>query len=509
MDSSLLLNDYSILNHNFDKERIKALARQKFIYYIAYKSPWYQFKKHHILICHYLQKWIDGEIENLMMSTPPRGGKTELCGRNIPSFLLGYERTCQDAILLGTFDKSLSGEIGEDVRRYMALPEYQELFPDIQTLGRSDVGTKFNTTAGGGFRGIGKKSFTTGRDGTWLIFDDMLSGLLEAKKKENLINLHQWYTSVFEARETQGKTGNKPRKLGLSTRWAEDDLIGWILKNEPEEWTYINIPALCEDPATDILGRELDESIWEENAALTAAKLKLKRKRDPLVFSKVFQGNPTPASGNFFKPSKTTFYIKTDPEFFKTTINRIFISCSTPDYELGDVTKEPYCFSIWYETEDKALYLVKANRLKNSLDVIYNYILTLKTIFKPSKIVFDSNERAVQICDLLATQNPEILYEKVKGKSMAIASISKVVLQSPQIKILDHDLIRSQLKSFPNSTEDDIIRSISNFVTWYSFNYPISSFSSSRDEILKSLPKARIDKKYKKHYGNRAKISFR
>ena len=41
----------------------------------------------------------------------------------------------------------------------------------------------------------------------------------------------------------------------IGTRWNEADLIGTLLAEEPDRWTYVNIPAIAEVGIPDALGR--------------------------------------------------------------------------------------------------------------------------------------------------------------------------------------------------------------------------------------------------------------
>src|SRR5580692_8061931 len=48
----------------------------------------------------------------------------------------------------------------------------------------------------------------------------------------------------------------------LHTRWAEDDLIGWLTREL--KWDYVNIATVCDDERDDSLGRTLGEPAWPE-----------------------------------------------------------------------------------------------------------------------------------------------------------------------------------------------------------------------------------------------------
>jgi predicted phage terminase large subunit-like protein len=90
----------------------------------------------------------------------------------------------------------------------------------------------------------------------------------------------------------------------ILTRWHHDDLAGRLLAEEGSTWKIINIPARADhDPSkgeTDILGREPGEymiSARGRSQEQWALREKTAGKR---TFASLYQGRPTPDSGNLF-----------------------------------------------------------------------------------------------------------------------------------------------------------------------------------------------------------------
>ena len=464
-----------------NKKRFQELARKEFKYFIAYVAPWYLFKSFHLMIVDKLQQLIDGDIQQLMISLPPRAGKSQLCSRFLPAFLLGRRESYLDSVLLGSFDKTLSGDFGKDVKKIIKLEAYKELFPDIELIGRSDVGSYFSTTAGGDFRGVGVNSATTGRDGTWLIADDTLADDKEASKKDNLVKLHNWWTTVFEARETVGKSGNEPRKLVLSTRWAEEDLIGWLQKNEPEKWVYLNIPALAETE-DDILGRKIDESLWEENAALRAEKLILKRNRNPVTFAKVFQGKPASEKGNFFNRNKLHFVM---PDEIPPRRTHYYISLGTPNFkEVEDVSS---CITVWQRTPTNDVYMVRVIRDNFDAGALFNKTMDLRDQYKPTGTIYDSHDLGAAVWSIARKQGKRTKPMRVRDSFSQSVNKAKLALESPKIKITLFDEVAEQLQGYPTAMDDDIVRSIVNFINWYSTKVYLGDFRLGGDSVSRRI----------------------
>lgn len=89
-----------------------------------------------------------------------------------------------------------------------------------------------------------------------------------------------------------------------NTRWHEDDIVGRITdKTNPkwsrdfsEGWEIIRLPAIAEED--DPLGRAPGEALWPERFGLEY--LEQMKAANPVAFSALYQGNPTPAEGAFF-----------------------------------------------------------------------------------------------------------------------------------------------------------------------------------------------------------------
>jgi predicted phage terminase large subunit-like protein len=89
------------------------------------------------------------------------------------------------------------------------------------------------------------------------------------------------------------------------TRWHEDDLAGRLLEKEGDKWEVIKIPAECEDPATDPLGRKLGEMLWKE---WFTPEMFAEAKSSPRMWASLYQQRPAPEEGAFFERSWLKYY---------------------------------------------------------------------------------------------------------------------------------------------------------------------------------------------------------
>lgn len=109
---------------------------------------------------------------------------------------------------------------------------------------------------------------------------------------------------------TRRRTPATPTIL-IMQRLHVDDLVGWTKKNEPDQWEYVEVPALDEN----------DKSFWEER--YPAEELKRIREINPYKFQAQYQQNPIIAGGQMIKSEWFQFY-QTHPKY-----TRIFITSDT------------------------------------------------------------------------------------------------------------------------------------------------------------------------------------
>lgn len=88
----------------------------------------------------------------------------------------------------------------------------------------------------------------------------------------------------------------------MATRWATDDPSGMLIKEFGFE--YLNIPAICEDEASDPVGRKLGEILWDHHSLAEYRRLE---KVDPWGFAAMYQGRPTPRGEAVFRGLPTRF----------------------------------------------------------------------------------------------------------------------------------------------------------------------------------------------------------
>jgi len=295
-------------------------ARETLRAFTLYTKPDYIFNWHHEIIIRALERLLAGIITRLVISAPPRHGKSELVSRRFPSFALGKNPDLQ--VISTSYAASLASRMNRDVQRIIDSDRYRLLFPDTR-LGGDNVR---NDARGGWLRNsnlfeiVGRRGIyqsagvggpITGTGGDLIIVDDPVKNWKEAKSKVIRKAIWEWYTSTLWSRlEDSKKDGREGKLLICMTRWDEEDLAGMVLdkakKDEgAEQWEHINLESIAETPS-DYDPREMGEPLWPEKMSLK--RLERARAQDPRVFSALFQGKPSPEGGKIFDPKGWKYY---------------------------------------------------------------------------------------------------------------------------------------------------------------------------------------------------------
>lgn len=264
----------------------------------------------------YIAKRIQNAIETpnedpdkyklLLISTPPRHGKTDLVSKHLPAWYLGnYPK---NNVILSSYSADLSNSNSNAAKNIFKswAPILWNVNPSKTTFKKTLWETQYGGAAlssgiGGGITGFGADLF---------VIDDFLKDYEEAESQRIRDNIWNWWQSVALTRLHPGAV-----VIIIATRWNEDDLIGRLkkqMKNDPDEFPFeceeINFPAIAEqDNNDDILGREEGEALW--GSRYSAGRLKNVMKAvGHYIWNALFQGNPTPRSGSLFKRDNFRYY---------------------------------------------------------------------------------------------------------------------------------------------------------------------------------------------------------
>lgn len=209
----------------------------RYIFEKEYETPlleaWY-----HALLCRALEKVASGELTRLIINIPPAYGKTEFAVRLFVSWFLG--KYPKKRVIYTSYSDDLANKTPAEVKGIITSQTYQSVFPNMK-MGRKTAdkewylesnGGMFSTTVGGGI---------TGFHGNVVIIDDPMKAI-EKNSKATRDMVTEFYKGSITSRLR--KDDPNSAIIVIMQRLHEEDLVGYLLKNEPEVWTHINLTGI-------------------------------------------------------------------------------------------------------------------------------------------------------------------------------------------------------------------------------------------------------------------------
>jgi predicted phage terminase large subunit-like protein len=243
------------------------LSSKSFLAFLCYTDARYEPSDVHRYLANKLEKVESGEIKRLIITMPPRHGKSRIAGIEFPAWFLGKDPT--RSVIMSSYGDALSLKHSREARDRCKSVAFSKIFPKAipnpklqskNTWGFMQGGSYSSTTVGGGMTGLGADL---------LIIDDPHKNRQEAESKLVRDRIWEWFTSTaFTRLSRHGAV------VLIMTRWHVDDLVGKLLSDEynnhlkemgqeDEKWDLVELPAICEKNV-DELGRKKGEALWSE-----------------------------------------------------------------------------------------------------------------------------------------------------------------------------------------------------------------------------------------------------
>lgn len=361
----------------YDKELIKLeakkeLARRDFWHYckLLGKKDFYNDKKEYLKdLCNQLQSFIDSNKKILVINMPPRFGKSYTATLFV-QWLLGKNNKLK--IMTGSYNETLSSTFAKQVRDMIATEQtqgvtvYRDIFPDTKikygeasmnkwALEGSQVANYLATSPTGTATGFGADL---------IVIDDLIKNSEEAYNSNVLEKHIDWFTNTMLSRTEKGF-----KLIIIMTRWASNDLAGFILSNY-DDVVHINYKAINDD------GTPLDEG----TLSLEDFEFKTKNMAKEIVYAN-YQQEPIDIKGRLYSSIKTYSQLPMDS-------NNNLLFTAYKNYTDTADTGEDYLCSICYGVYNKEAYI---------LDVLYTKEPMEITEPATAKILMDNNIKEADI----------------------------------------------------------------------------------------------------------------
>lgn len=214
----------------------RRLARRNFADFCTYVYPSYQPVWHLIQLASLLQQ-IGGDVRRLIVSMPPRHGKSLTTSVLFPAWFLAKDPNRR--VILTSYSISLSRRFSRQCRNLWQTGKFKALFGlNISPTSKSADAWDIDGYDGGMLvAGIG--GGITGHGADLLLIDDPIKNEEEASSGLMRDKLWEWYTTTAYTRlQPNGSI------VVVATRWHEDDLIGRLIMQASERWHILHLPAI-------------------------------------------------------------------------------------------------------------------------------------------------------------------------------------------------------------------------------------------------------------------------
>lgn len=340
-------------------------------------------------------------ISRLMIMMPPRHGKSELCSRNFPAWMLGIHPDCQ--IILTSYGADLAVKNSRAVREIVESEYYKAIFGrysiykgapiELSSDSRSAQSWSLSSPHLGSVTAAGVGGGITGLGADLLVIDDPFKNREEAESESRRELVDDWYKSSARTRLSPWGA-----VIVFHTRWHPDDQAGRLMNrmlNDPlaDQWEIINLPALGLDayavdrdeqllkmrdgvylPLSDPLGRQAGEPLWGERFSREAL-ISTKAELGNYDFEALYQQTPFPKSGQKYKrewmkvitklPEGVTIkhvvrmWDKANSTRGDFTVGVLMAYCSDGNFYIVDVTRGQWTS---YERDQKMLKTAMLDR---------------------------------------------------------------------------------------------------------------------------------------------------
>ena len=335
--------------NTLDGELFRRRLRKDYGAYCQYvnKEQGFYMTNFHRYLCREIQDFLEAPsdlaMSILLLSVPPRHGKSYTVTETLPSWFLGNNPDGNVIIASyeGTFAESFSRRNRDKFAQYA--PDVFRVNPNKNVQGVA----LWETEKGGRCRAAGLKGGITGFGAELFIIDDPIKNKEAADSESILTKIHEEMGPSVQSRIHPGG-----KLIVIQTRWVENDVIGYI-QTHWNEFIYktINLPCECEDEENDPLGRKLGESLMgphlgdhdlparirNDNNWLKSKKTLVMAGEGERTWNALYQGHPTAANGNLFKQEWWQLYRRSDMdvtqfEYLQLSVDATFKQTETSDF---------------------------------------------------------------------------------------------------------------------------------------------------------------------------------
>ena len=425
-----------MIPNTLDGEIFRRKLRNDYGAYVRYSNENFYMTHFHEYLCKEIQEFLETPTDNpmdiLLLSVPPRHGKSFTVTETLPSWYLGNHPDGNVIIASyeGTFAESFSRRNRDKFNAYA-----QDVFrvkPNDKVQGVA----LWETEKGGRCRAAGLKGGITGFGADLFIIDDPIKNKESADSETVLAKIHDEMGPSVQSRIHPGG-----KLIVIQTRWVENDVVGYIENNWSEFiWKTINLPCECEDPDNDPLGRQLGDSLMgphlgdkdlpqrirNDNDWLRKKKILVMAGDGERTWNALYQGHPSAQQGNLFRSAWWQPYDRGKIHFEDFEYTCLSVDATFKKTETSDMV----AIELWGLAQNHAYLYKLVNKRMGFVETV-EYIKSLCKDFPTiDQLLIEDKANGSAIIDTLRyTDNipPIVAVQPLGGKYSRAQAVSPYV----------------------------------------------------------------------------------
>lgn len=285
------------------RDFLRQAAHNHLINFCQLMNPKFEVVWFHELIARKLEEVLikvqNKQKARLILTIPPRHGKTQLASIYFPAWVLGKVPTLK--FIFATYGAELAEKVGLDTRDVINSEGYQAIFPNIQLRPDVKAKAKWMTNKQGSYTLVGAGGAVTGTGGNIILVDDLIKSREEAESDSVSSFSWEYYRSTLYSRlEGYGAV------IVIMQRWNEKDLVARLLEDDTrrreageatEDWEIINFPAIAEEDEGE---RKQGEPLWPSKFPLPVLE-NIRQAQGLYNFVSQYQQDPIASENQEFK----------------------------------------------------------------------------------------------------------------------------------------------------------------------------------------------------------------
>lgn len=425
-----------------DQEIRRRESRKSLLAFVRNEFPEYYVTKFHEDLINRLQYFFDhptGKRWNIaLISAPPRHGKSHIVTEKTPVWLLGNHP--RDEVIITGYGTTIAEQFGRTAR-----DNYDRVAPNVWPEAKLDKNVQsaghWQTALGGKCHSAGLMAPLTSYGANYLFIDDPIKNMEQADSDKIGEKIQGGLIpDVFSRVYPNGFI------VIMATRWVENDPTGWVRENMAEFVNLdINYPALCEDEATDPLGRKLDQSLiglhMGDNMAEVPTKIAItseimQQQRGASIgangvryWNALYQGHPSTMTGNLVDVNDFRLISRDEIPWEKMEYNIVSADLTLVSKELSDFV----AIGLWgyYNNDHYLLHLChKRMAFSQTLDKLKEISKLYKDKCYVDEMIIENKANGPAAIDVLRmdeTLPPIVAIEVSKATGSKIARAQAVV----------------------------------------------------------------------------------